>query len=132
MRGALTRSAAAQLDPELRYSLPPAATISRLAAETGLERGQVTRFFERRLVARPEPSSDAESESDEELEPWDFGLSEAQAAGSARQSDAQSARRRGSARSGPSPSDGEVSSEGDEDEEEEARFGGAWCAARQC
>ena len=112
-RGSLTRPAAPQLDPEQRYSLPPDATIARLAAESGLERGQVVRFFERRLVPRPEPSSDAESDSESELEPWDFGLSEAQ---NAAPEDAKSATRRGLATSGPSSSDSE------DEEEEEVRW----------
>ena len=100
--------------------MPSDATIARLAAESGLERGQVIRFFERRLVPRPEPSSDAESDSESELEPWDFGLSDAQ---NAAPEDAKSATRRGLATSGPSSSDSEVSSE--DEEEEEVR----WCCA---
>ena len=41
--------------------------------ETGLNRGQVTRFFERRLVPIPDPTAAPVEQL--ELEPWDFGLS---------------------------------------------------------
>jgi hypothetical protein len=118
-----------QLDPELRYVLPPDATISRLADETGLERGQVARFFERRLVPRPELSSDAESDTGPELEPWDYGLSEAKNAATAGQSGAASAKRRGPARSAPSASDSEASGE---DDAEEVRRRCAACVSPWC
>ena len=60
-----------QVVPQQRYFLPPEDTILRLAVESGLDRGQVARFFERRLVPLPDPSVPVEPV----LEPWDFGLS---------------------------------------------------------
>ena len=51
--------------------MPPEDTILRLAVESGLDRGQVARFFERRLLPLPDPLAPIEPV----LEPWDFGLS---------------------------------------------------------